>query len=86
METVTADPTCQYCRYCVSDECGWTNICRKSRKLAKSAEGVTYVRSELSCNEALIIFRASNDGKCPYFKRSIPAMLVGFVDRLLGVE
>lgn len=86
METVTADPTCQYCRYCVSDGCGWTDICKKSKKLAKSPEGVTYVQSELSCDDALSIFRANNNGMCPYFKRSIPGMVVGFIDRLLGVE
>lgn len=86
METATADITCQLCRYCVSDGCGWTDICKKSKKFAKSPEGVTYVQSELSCGEALVIFRADNNGKCPYFKRSIPGMVVGFVDRLLGAE
>lgn len=86
METVTADITCQFCRYCVSDGCGWTDICKKSRRLAKSPEGVSYVQSELSCDTALMRFRADNDGKCPYFKRSIIGLVVGFVDRLLGVE
>lgn len=86
METVTADSTCQYCRYCIRDDYGWTDICKKTKKLAKSPEGVTYVQSELSCDEALVRFRAENNGRCPHFKRSIPGMIVGFIDRLLGVE
>lgn len=86
METVTADPTCQFCRYCVGDGCGLTDICKKSKKLAKSPEGVTYVQSELSCDEALTLFRYNNNGKCPYFKRSIIGLLIGFFDRLLSVE
>lgn len=86
METETSDITCQYCRYYVSDGYGWTDICKKSRKLAKSPEGVSYVQSELSCDEALSRFRKNNNGICPYFKRSIVGMVVGFIDRLLGVE
>lgn len=84
METVTADCTCQCCKYC--DSTDYSDMCKKSIKRARSPEGVSYISSQLSCDEALSEFRSSNGGVCPYFKKSIVYRIVGFVDRLLKVD
>lgn len=84
MEQVTADGTCQCCKYC--DSTDYIDMCKKSIKRVKSPEGVSYIRSQLPCGDALSEFRSRNGGVCPYFKKSIVYRIVGFVDRLLGVE